>query len=236
VYPLSTLCVYSVYSILGVFSVSPLFPWSFQPLHLPSASPVSLIVSLPAPALSHVSCHTPVSMSYTCFLPNILCHSFTCLWLDCCLFSVVLSFVSDPVCVDPACLPWTPILCLPLCGLFFFLCGNFWLIKEHLCVNLHWVLDSSAHEILHLATCDVRRDAWERWLIVLIVKVSLKQPKHNHNPWQHLYFFVVATSTLCLLAQMCVCVCCTLAWGEGRAISDAGGLLLIACSYTWWQI
>jgi len=98
-----------------VYSVSSLSPWLCHSLHLPSATLVSL-----------VSCHTPVSMSYTCFPPYILCHSFPRLLLDCCLFSVVLCFESlpDPACFDPACLPWTPILCLSLFGLCCVFCCN----------------------------------------------------------------------------------------------------------------
>jgi len=64
------LCLLCVFSL----SLSPLSPWLFHCLHLPLATPVSLIVSFPAPVLSHsrlvsVSCRAPVLMSYTRFPP-----------------------------------------------------------------------------------------------------------------------------------------------------------------------
>jgi len=66
---LSTLCLLGVYC---VFSVSPLFPWSFHSLHLPSTTLVSL--------MSHVvhlfPCRTPVSPPiYWATL------SFVCCWI-----------------------------------------------------------------------------------------------------------------------------------------------------------
>jgi len=92
--------------------VSPLSPWLFHSLHLPSATPVSLIVSFPEPALSHsrlvsASCRTPVPPP-----PYILCQSSPRLWLDCCLyFGLPCVFVpSSPALL--VCIPDPPVLTL----------------------------------------------------------------------------------------------------------------------------
>jgi len=150
----NAVCVLSLLDWLIDFTCpQPLLsPWLCHSLHLPSAT-----------RLVNVSCRTPVSLSCTCSPPPlyILCHSFPCLLLDCCLLPVVLCCMLLlwilPVSTLPGCPDRRSSAC-PVWTVLFFFVTLFGLSKVFFCVNLHRVLDSSAHELLQLATCDVRRD------------------------------------------------------------------------------